>query len=715
MADLRFQHLPPQVLHEILLLVTQADLAALASTCSQLHLIASELLYSSIVVIPDVAVALNRNKIGYNGPCLCEPTYGTRSVAGSLQVRDIAKAQAMVSTLRNNPALVSKITSFAFPCTYSTSQVCDLQHQCHRLFKKHASRMIHYDVGVYLDCEKHKDNIEQGQLGCTEVSIAALAHLSRIASTNHIQKLTLSDDLASYHGLDLSDPSLEFLYEIPALEFSANCDYGLDILDTVDCGKFKLHPTLFSVRHEHGTTPENPDIHRCLDFQVLESKVDLAQLSLLSLDISCVEHYFHENEEESECVDQFLEDFTDFLVQQGGLPCLNDFRLILPHAEDWMAAFELLERIVSPVTTLIKTMANLHKLNFSLSVHTFKMFCEGGMSPVLLNHVNTRILEAFILSLGPAMDTLTELELPDLLTSFFFYKPQFMESLLHTCKCRGCKKVLVEVERQFMPINDEDVADEESAYYVIVGFILDKLHLERQLVKPFGKKATPSHCALYKGTQGILESNFGRQTPLRDEKRSGERGTDVSRGLETVREAGRSTDVEKSFSVNLEQLEADTGPAIVDPRENLASAELTHCSSFARNGEIPGCNNDREPANGTTGETTGNEPTEANETTQMAPADDSKPPISPAGTRPVGDFDMDTLVSTYILHQTQPIVGFLMRALPKLERLMVHGLYFEKKNNHFVSVFDLEEYPDQWMQKAADVNGDELFGQWNFA
>ena len=65
------------------------------------------------------------------------------------------------------------------------------------------------------------------------------------------------------------------------------------------------------------------------------------------------------------------------------------------------------------------------------------------------------------------LTNLKTLQLPDFFTSFIYYKPDFMESLLHTCKC--CQLVLNKLENEFYDkLIDENL---ETNYYMTIGYI----------------------------------------------------------------------------------------------------------------------------------------------------------------------------------------------------------------------------------------------------
>lgn len=56
---------------------------------------------------------------------------------------------------------------------------------------------------------------------------------------------------------------------------------------------------------------------------------------------------------------------------------------------------------------------------------------------------------------------------------------------------------------------------------------------------------------------------------------------------------------------------------------------------------------------------------------------------------------IDNIVTTYLVHQSIPIVKYISKILPNLESLMINGIYWEydRNENGFVTTYDEMEYP----------------------
>ncbi|KAK6205078.1 uncharacterized protein RJT21DRAFT_111615 [Scheffersomyces amazonensis] len=260
-------------------------------------------------------------------------------------------------------------------------------------------------------------------------------------------------------------------------------------------------------------------IDKRLSFKVIHEKVDILYLSHLFLKIDCVEHRLND----CKCFEIFFEDFAKFSSENDGLPNLKSFEVESFPNLDWLRPHQMLEDILTPLGKFIKTLSGLYRLTIDFSTPGFKMFDNTvGLSTHLLNKLNERLIQAFFLCLfsmtnQTLVQNLRKLYLQDFLTSFIYYKPDFYESLLHTCQCWGCQLVLEKLERLFHPIdghlhegNEENPpVDLESTYYMLIGYILGKLQADREVCIPI--KDYAYHCdryPIYKGQPHTLHNAF---------------------------------------------------------------------------------------------------------------------------------------------------------------------------------------------------------------
>ncbi|KAL6454432.1 hypothetical protein SBY92_003897 [Candida maltosa Xu316] len=247
-----------------------------------------------------------------------------------------------------------------------------------------------------------------------------------------------------------------------------------------------------------------------LNFDIIESKIDLTYLTHLYLKVDCNEH----RDNMCNCYEIFFKKFADFATQHDGLPNLINFEVESYPNMEWLRPHQQMENILTPLGSFIKTLSNLSRLTIDFSTPGFKMFDNSlGLSNYLLNKLNEHLMEAFFLNFfinsdkSPLLKKLTTLQLPDFFTSFVYYKPDFLESLLHTCKCWGCQRVLDVLEADFFDkLIDETV---DTTYYMSIGYILGKLQADREVCIPIKEKTfNYGKYPVNKGQPHTLHSNF---------------------------------------------------------------------------------------------------------------------------------------------------------------------------------------------------------------
>ncbi|CAH2352012.1 hypothetical protein CLIB1423_05S03642 [[Candida] railenensis] len=414
-----------------------------------------------------------------------------------------------------------------------------------------------------------------------------------------------------------------------------------------------LEETEFQSSIDHENQARNDYIHsidKHITFQTISEKIDITCLNQFYLKIDC---FSDRNNVGCNCFPTFFQDLSDFSIQNGGLPNLESFELELFPNLEWLRPHQMLESILGPLGTFIKTLSSLSRLSIDFSTLGFKMFDNGiGLSSVLLNKLNERLMQAFFLcffstvagstshddnpqsqaisqSQSTVVQNLKSLQLPDFLTSFIYYKPDFYESFLHTCQCSGCAGVLKLLENQFYPLHEENEDDEDdddedgesaldlqSTYYLLIGFILGKLQADREVCIPIKKNTSNyRYYPIYKGQSHTLHHQFHKHV----------HGGDADEDCE--------------------------------------------CKCFH---------------------------------TASTPVND------PTGSSPL---NIDNLATTYIIHQLRPIVEYLTKIFVELDSLMIHGIYYEKcEDGTMKSVFDADEYPTEIKEMPIENNESIPFG-----
>lgn len=678
--EVSFTTLPRDVLAYILALVGQSDLAALASTNSQLYEVATDLLYHSILVVPQVIVSAEYN---YS---FSEYTSRVRSVTGYSYVGSIAQTECLAEALSNR-RLVEKIVHFHVQPQFTDPGMICVCARIHKLLQ--SDRDLVNSTGRFHDLNRTLYGLgelkQQKQSSTYRVVLdlenlvvsapisATMAHLEvgmknargldvlrSFRGNLAPHELTISHfhNLGECGGLEQSEQdglmggALEVSLEMENGQYGESLENqsGIGLNQEIQLDEYR--------REGHTTNTSAETCAGALDFSLLRS-IDICTLSSLHLHVSCGDDT--ETMDLCSCFRDFMLNFGRFLAGSNGLPNLQELEIcVLPQGE-WIQPHHLLDAVLTPVSSAVSTLSKLQRFRFGLSSSTLKMYDESGMSLQQLNSLNCRLVEAFFLSLQPhVLQTLTHLELPDFLMAFLFYKPNFMESLLHACKCTGCAQTLGHLS-SYVPLDENgNVLDRNCALYVMVGFILDKLHDERQLVKPPNHTGTVEHCTLYPGVPCRIQQVVASIAP--------------TSGVQEVAEsAGEVEGVQTSRAFELGTTSCGNLEVSVD-----SHVESAHTQHPGPNALHPGFCTRRE------------QHFKEGETSNVSCR-------KPA--------DADDLVTTYILHQVRPVVEFLAAVFPNLDHLMVHGLHFEKRGSCFSSVFDPDSYPELGNTDTVDCGG----------
>ncbi|EGW34189.1 uncharacterized protein SPAPADRAFT_148709 [Spathaspora passalidarum NRRL Y-27907] len=615
--------------HEILPYVDQFDLVNLSLTCSALYLPAIKKLYRRVTVVLDAELPLvydidHRRYISENGMTYMD----------SALIFTFGNLLKFIESIQSNVELVQLVKYFVFDKCHQDEQETSLTALQSNILEFFAAKsqhlnFFHISFVEYLsgikqltDFLKH-ENIRQNMFKLVVTS------LDELYTPNIPRCLTnlflMMNELELKEPFDLSEYPYDVFNSLFTLTCSTSRHLGLEVLQNLKlCSpsmKLKLkgltvfhrHKEITNAVEEEGEDEEISEdldaklqeIDKKLSFTAIESKIDLKYLSHLYLKVDCNEHRHNM----CNCYESFFNDFAKFSLANDGLPNLINFEAESFPNLDWLRPHQQLENILTPLGGFIKTLGNLSRLTIDFSTPGFKMFDNNlGLSTMLLNKLNEHLMEAFFLCFftvdntsnckSPLLNNLRTLQLPDFFTSFIYYKPDFMESLLHTCKCWGCQLVLEKLKDEFFDEQDENGLDIESTYYMLVGYILGKLQADREVCIPIKEKTfNYSKYPIYKGQPHTLHQGFHS--------------------------------VASPCNCNLEQ--------------------------------------------------------------------------DPLG---VSKMNIDNLVTTYIVHQLAPIIEYLSVLFVRLDNLMIHGIYYERKNGELVPNFDEMDYPEEFIQvKQDEING----------
>ena len=551
--DSILKKLPSNLVSEVFQHVDQFDLVNLLLTCMEFYSIAIERLYKRVTIILNAEYPVRYNK---NSQLFIEEN-GIKYMDSALIV-SIEKLLTFIKVLHINPYLIQKVKFFVFDKCYSGNllkQGQDLsliQSEIIEFFGKNSYEMnflhitfVDFVTGIekltkFLGHENIRNKI-------FKLFVTSCKDLYMPIVPQGLTNLFLMLDeieLMSIDKFNLLNTPYDVFNSLFTLTCSTNNQFGLEILRKISLvnnddedSKLKLKGlTVFHCHNESITSDENDifnsisnnhkhdleyqnyvkDMEKSLQFKVISDKIDLTYLTHLYLKIDCVERRNYN----CNCFSKFFKDLAAYLVSRRGLPNLISFELELFPNLEWLRPHQILENILTPLGGFVKTLSNLSRLTIDFSTPGFKMFDSSmGMSSLVLNKLNERLMEAFFLCFFTSnhlriISNLKTLQLPDFLTSFIYYKPAFYESLLHTCQCWGCSLVLDKLSDLFFPLNEDEEIQEmndEATFYILIGFILGKLQADREVCIPI-KQTTFNYknYPIYKGQPHTLHNHFHR-------------------------------------------------------------------------------------------------------------------------------------------------------------------------------------------------------------
>lgn len=550
--------LPMNIILEIFQHVDQFDLVNLLTLCSSFYPLAIERLYKRVTVVLNADFP-TRYK---NDHKLFIQENGIKFMDSSL-ILSVTNLLKLMKILKNNPKLIPRIKFFVFDKCHADLvdtrfDLSTIQTQIIEFFGKNSSELnfLHITFVDFLNgVEKLtkfllNENIRNRIFKLFVTNVEQFYNPIKPQGLTNLFLMLNEFDLMELEHIDLSKSQFDSFYSLFTLTCSTNNQLGFEVLNKLkllnEDTKLKLKGlTLFHCHKEdfidddhdifnnfNNSTFRNneqflnyvDEMNKKLNFDLLHEKIDLKFLTHLYLKIDCNEH----RNNNCHCFPNFFKKLSQFATENDGLPQLKSFELELFPNLEWLRPHQLLESILTPLGTFIKTLSQLTRLTIDFSTPGFKMFDNSmGMSSFILNKLNERLMEAFFLCFfssnkSRTIMNLKTLQLPDFLTSFIYYKPDFYQSLLHSCRCWGCQLVLEKLKTLFYPLSDDDESDEEndirdeemdlqSTYYILIGFILGKLQADREVCIPIKQKTfNYKNYPIYKGQPHTLHNHFHR-------------------------------------------------------------------------------------------------------------------------------------------------------------------------------------------------------------
>lgn len=556
--------LPPSIITEVFQHVDQYDLLNLLTTCTALYSLATDRLYKRVTVLLNAEFPLRfstaRDYVLENG---------IRYMDSSI-ILTLDSLVKFLSTMNSRPDLIQKIKFFVFDKCQNLEKidVNAVQLNIIEFFGANARELnfLHITFVDFLTGIVKLTNFLRNANIRNKIFKLFVTKTSELyepcippSLTNLFLMLNEVELIDQEYLFDLSKHPYDVFNSLFTLTCSTNHQVGLEILRKFKlfAPGMKLKLKALSLFHCHKEAVEgrseftdeyasqfsllNQDndkvllekymqqISKKLDFSVIDEKVEVANLTHLYLKVECIE----QRHSQCNCFETFFKDLTKYSESHGGLPNLVNLEVESFPNLDWLRPHQILEDILTPLGGFVKTLNNLTRLAIDFSTPGFKMFDNNmGMSTWLLNKLNESLMESFFLCFFTASNKLNlvanlkTLQLPDFLTSFIYYKPDFLESLLHTCQCWGCALVLEKLAESFYPIfNDQDdddldeerdetaTLDLESTYYVLIGYILGKLQADREVCIPIKEKTfSYRNYPIFKGQPHTLHNGFHKAT-----------------------------------------------------------------------------------------------------------------------------------------------------------------------------------------------------------
>ncbi|CAX40042.1 conserved hypothetical protein [Candida dubliniensis CD36] len=644
--------LPPYIIQQILQYVNQFDLINLSLTCSRLYLLSIEKLYQRITIILEAELPIKYQGNTYNYII----DNGMKFMDSSL-IFKLKNLQKFIKTIINNQSILQLIKYFIFDKSYDISNNNDnndndqqlmlnsIQCQIMKIFENSYNlNFLHISFIDFTNDGINKltnflsiKNIRQKMFKLLITNLNQLNQPFIPANLTNLFLLLNDDEIPKI--MDLSIYPFDCFNSLFTLTCSTTNQLGLSILKNLKLSsrnmKLKLKGLTIFHRHKNDSIvttigekeeeEEEDDITK-LDFEIINQTIDLTYLSHLYLKIDCNEH----RDNLCNCYEIFFQKFSKFSNNNNGLPNLINFEIESYPNIEWLRPHQQMENILIPLSGFIKTLKNLLRLTIDFSTPGFKMFDNNlSLSNYMLNKLNEHLIQAFFFSFVipktdqdnniekqtnqiPLLTNLKTLQLPDFFTSFIYYKPDFMESLLHTCKCWGCQLVLNKLEQEFYnKLIDENL---ETNFYMTIGYILGKLQVDREVCIPIKEKTfNYNKYPINKGQPHTLHNNFHIQNNNNNNNQN-----------------------------------------------NTNNNEIINCNCQ--------CNIINDPLG-------------------------------------IDELNIDNLVTTYIIHQIDPIINYLNLIFINLNNLMIHGIYYEKKlsiNNKMIPIYDNLNYPKSFLNQMKD-------------
>lgn len=582
----QFLQLPQEVIVQILEYVDQFDLLSLQRCCHQLLPLARRRLYRRVTVAIGGEFAQQyQDSHHYIREC------GIKTMDSAF-IFSYTNLQRFIASLHYQPELIQLVKMFVFDKSpVNDDSMTRLQGHLMDFFGKwlQAVQFVHItfnDPDSGLDKLQQFLQFENVRRNVFKLYVTDYQQIFTPMVPPCLTNLLLMPEEDTLTTIDLDQPQNHFMHSLSYLTVGTNHQQGIKVLQLIKLAHrdsllqlkgftfFHIHNDSLYFDHDLNETGDIP-----LSLAAITDKIDLTTLRRIHLKIDCFRH----RAADCLCFADFFRHLADYSLKHGGLPVLKNVEIENYSDSEWLRPHKLLEGMLTPIGDFLRTLVGVQRVHVDFATPGYKMFDNTDrMLSEFINKLNFKLVEAFFCLLFPVALTITnnlrQLVLPDFLTLFVYYKPEFYSSWLHTCRCSGCAAVLDRIHHQFYPLeNFDEVIDHDSTYYLVIGYMLMKLQFDREVCTPIKEDMYQvEHYPIYKGLPYTLHHGF-------------------------------------------------------------------HIDDAC------GCRQ-----------------------------------------RP----DLDPLVTTYIIHQLRPVIKYISHRFPKLDTVMVHGIYFHRRDDDMVPMHDLPRYPD---------------------
>jgi hypothetical protein len=539
--------LPKSVFRDILLFVNQYDLYALLLVNREIYELATDKLYERVCVQLQPKFPLK-----YHGDRRKYVEEAGLKYMNTSIIFDLLQVLQFAVSLKVNPKLISKFKLFIFEHYYEGDfEAFNVQSKLYKFFGKYCTDLKFMNIAFtnftsnfnemieYLS----KENIRRKIYKLFVLEIDQLYKPIIPKNVTNLYLILNENDLIDDNGnrifIDLAQPQFQYLNSLQRLTCGTVHDMGLEVLKAFKLRHVeeKLKLNGLNINHLHNEDILELDfidlrvaddhfnefqkfvksLDKRLNFSIISDRIELSYLTHLTLKIECISL-------DCICFQTFIHDWVQYFRDENPNSKIKSLTLErfsnIPESPEYF-----LSQIIEPMGQLINCLNSLENLFIDFQTPGFKNIATNdGSPPLFFNRFDDNYLENIFLKFFPPLSLIRKnlkvLQIDDFFLSFIYYKTEFLNSILHTCKCWGCHLVLEKLEELFHP-HDENSNNHnngilmQTTYYSLLGYVLLKLQTDRQVFTPIKDTTSDwNEYPMYPGNPHTLHCIFHRyETP----------------------------------------------------------------------------------------------------------------------------------------------------------------------------------------------------------